>query len=115
VALLDNAKLGKIVVDAKGRTLYLFEKDSGMTSNCSDACAKAWPPAVVTAKPTAGPGIDATKLATTKRSDGSTQLTYGGHPLYQFAGDGAAGDANGQDSNGVWYVVGADGNKVDKG
>ena len=78
-----------MLVDAKGRTLYLFEADKGPMSACGGACASVWPPLMTTGKPTAGPGVTASKLGTTKRSDGATEVTYNGHPLYTYAGDSA--------------------------
>jgi predicted lipoprotein with Yx(FWY)xxD motif len=107
VTLADNAKVGeKILVDGKGMTLYLFEKDQGTTTACTGGCAKAWPPFTGTA--TAGDGIDASKLGSA-----NGQVTYNGHLLYYFAADKAAGDANGVGLP-SWYPLGADGNKIDK-
>jgi predicted lipoprotein with Yx(FWY)xxD motif len=108
---LATSSLGKIVVDAKGNTLYAFLKDTNGTSVCSDACAKAWPAAVAVGTPVAGTGITAT-LATVARSDGSMQLKLGQWPLYTFAGDSGPGQTNGQGTGTVWYVVGADGNPI---
>jgi predicted lipoprotein with Yx(FWY)xxD motif len=113
---LASSKLGKILVDAKGRTLYLFEADKGTASMCNGACASAWPLLTTTGKPMAGPGVSASKLGATKRSDGTTEVTYNGHPLYTFAGDSAAGQTNGQASaafGAEWYVLSAAGNKID--
>jgi predicted lipoprotein with Yx(FWY)xxD motif len=101
-------------VDAKGMTLYVFDKDTGTTSACTAGCAKAWPPAAATGSPTAGTGVDQSKVGTTKRDDGTTQITYAGHPLYTFAGDAKAGDASGQGTGGIWWVVGPDGTKIEK-
>ena len=92
--------------------MYLFTKDTGTTSVCTDKCLAAWPPATVTGTPTAGDGIDASKLTASKQADGTMQLTYNGHLLYRFAGDKAAGDVNGQDVAGAWYVLDASGNQV---
>jgi predicted lipoprotein with Yx(FWY)xxD motif len=103
-----HSALGNILVDSKGRTLYLWKKDTGNKSQCSGDCAVDWPPLRVSGKPTAGRGAHASLLGTTKRSDGSRQVTYNGHPLYRFAGDKKPGDANGQglDAFGaVWWVV----------
>ena len=110
--------LGTILVDAKGRSLYLWEADKGSQSTCADACAQAWPPLTTTGKPQAGSGVQASLLGTTKRADGTMEVTYGGHPLYYFAGDKAPGDTAGQASDGFgaeWYVVGPNGKKVEKG
>jgi predicted lipoprotein with Yx(FWY)xxD motif len=108
VGVSDNSSLGKILVDSQGRTVYLFKKDTGPMSTCSGACATEWPPVTSTTKPTAGNGATGSMLGTTKRSDGSTQVTYNGHPLYRYVGDAAAGDTNGQNLDffgGKWYVL----------
>jgi hypothetical protein len=84
-------------------------------STCSGACATAWPPLTVTGTPTAGTGATATDLATITRTDGSKQVTYDGHPLYYFAGDKAAGQTNGEGSNGFgapWYLVAPAGQQI---
>lgn len=115
---LASTKLGKLLVDAQGRTLYLFEADKGVMSACGGACANVWPPLTITGKPTAGTGITASKLGTTKRSDGSTEVTYNGHPLYTYAGDSGPGQTAGQGIDGFgaeWYVLSAAGNKIDNG
>jgi predicted lipoprotein with Yx(FWY)xxD motif len=115
VGVTDNGDLGKILVDSKGRTVYLFKKDTGPQSTCFGACATDWPPVTTTAKPTAGKGLTASMLGTTKRSDGRTQVTYNGHPLYLYIGDQSAGDTNGQGLNffgAVWYVVSPAGSPV---
>ena len=87
-ATVDVAKtdLGNVLVDAQGRTLYLFLKDTGKTSECSGECATNWPPLEVSGTPTAGQGADASMVATTARSDGMTQVTYNGHPVYTLPG-----------------------------
>jgi predicted lipoprotein with Yx(FWY)xxD motif len=112
---LASSDLGPLVIDSQGHTLYLYEKDTGTTSVCTGQCAAEWPPAMVTGSPTVGAGLDKSLLGTTPRADGTMQVTYGGHPLYRFAGDKSTGQTNGQDVAGIWYVVGADGNKIDKG
>jgi predicted lipoprotein with Yx(FWY)xxD motif len=105
VNLNSNSQFGSILVDGKGMTLYLFTKDTPNTSNCYDKCATAWPPLLTTGSPTAGDGIDASKLGTTTRTDGTTQVTYNGWPLYYFAKDQQAGDTAGQGVGSVWYVI----------
>src|SRR3954453_17214167 len=110
-----NSSVGRILVDAHGRTVYLFKKDKGTTSTCNGACAQAWPPVTVNGKPTAGPGAKASLVGTTKRSDGKTQVTYHGHPLYRFQGDQTRGDTNGQGLvafGGAWFVVSPSGTQV---
>jgi predicted lipoprotein with Yx(FWY)xxD motif len=112
VSLGQNDKLGSFLVDDKGMTLYLFTKDTPNTSNCYDKCATAWPPLLTTGAPAAGDGVDASKLGTTNRTDGTVQVTYNGWPLYYYEKDKAAGDVVGQDVGGVWYVVSPAGDKV---
>ena len=105
---VGNSGVGRVLVDAKGRTLYLFEKDTSTESMCSGACATAWPPFTTGGKPRAGAGIIAAKIATTQRSDGAQQVTYNGHPLYTFAGDQQPGDTNGDgvtEFGAEWYAV----------
>jgi predicted lipoprotein with Yx(FWY)xxD motif len=111
VAIADSS-LGKILVDSKGMTLYMFEPDNKGPSTCTGGCAGAWP--ALPGPVTAGAGVDASKLSTAKRSDdGKEQATYGGWPLYNYAKDTKPGDVTGQDSGGVWYVIGADGNPIE--
>jgi predicted lipoprotein with Yx(FWY)xxD motif len=110
-----NSSLGPILVDSQGRTLYLFQKDSGTTSACTAACATAWPPLRATGQPTAGSGANASLLGTTPRSDGGPQVTYGGHPVYLFVHDLKPGDTNGEGVNGFgasWFALSAAGNQV---
>ncbi|MBV9593700.1 MAG: hypothetical protein JO147_07900 [Actinobacteria bacterium] len=106
---------GDHLVNAAGKTLYLWQADTRGKSTCAGACAAAWPPAPAGGAPTAGSGLDATKLGSTMRADGSSQLTYAGHPLYTFYGDSTPGQANGQGKNAFgakWFEVGATGSAV---
>ncbi|HEX6460233.1 MAG TPA: hypothetical protein VF032_15035 [Thermoleophilaceae bacterium] len=115
IQLKKVGRLGKILVNGHGQTLYLFEKDKHGRSACNGQCAKFWPPALTTGKPRAGSGVSAGKLGTTRRKDGKLQATYNGHPLYAYAGDSRAGQANGQRSTNfgaLWYVMNARGNAV---
>ena len=107
----QDATLGSYVTGADGKTLYIFTPDTTTASNCNDDCAKNWPPLTVAAATdaTAGTGVTG-PLGTITRNDGSMQVTLGGHPLYYFANDQAAGDVNGQGLNSVWYAAGPDGN-----
>jgi predicted lipoprotein with Yx(FWY)xxD motif len=108
VGVESDGALGKVLVDTRGRTLYLFGKDSGGKSTCASACAAGWPPLRATGTPLAGPGLTASKLGTTPRSDGEPQVTYNGHPLYRYAGDAKPGDANGQRLTAfgaAWFAV----------
>jgi predicted lipoprotein with Yx(FWY)xxD motif len=105
-----STRLGDILVDADGRTLYVFTKDNGDQSACSGECAANWP--ALTGTATAGTGAQAALLSTAPQADGSSQVTYGGKPLYYFAGDAKPGDTNGQGVGSVWYAVTADGEMV---
>jgi predicted lipoprotein with Yx(FWY)xxD motif len=103
-----TGSLGTFLVDAKGRTLYLWDADHGSKSSCDGACAQAWPPLTTTGTPKAGGKAKASLLGTTKRSDGSREVTYAGHPLYYFAGDTTPGQTTGEGNNGFgspWWVV----------
>jgi predicted lipoprotein with Yx(FWY)xxD motif len=91
-----NSRLGRILVDAGGRTLYLFQQDTSTVSTCDGACATSWPPLTTTGNPEGADGVSAAKLGTTKRTDGTTEVTYSGHPLYYYAGDAKPGDTTGQ-------------------
>ena len=107
-----TSDLGENLVDGGGVTLYLFDNDTDGTSSCVDSCAENWPPLLVEGDPVAGEGVDATLLATTARPDGTTQVTYNGHPLYRFAGDAAAGETKGQAVGDVWWVVSPTGEAI---
>jgi predicted lipoprotein with Yx(FWY)xxD motif len=113
---MRHTGLGNVLVDSQGKTLYLFEKDSAMSSSCSGACASIWPPLTATGKPGVGAGLSGGKLTLIKRSDGTMQVSYGGHPLYTYAGDAGPGDTKGEGLNqfgAQWYVVGPNGQKID--
>ena len=115
VGIAANAKLGQILVDGNGRTLYLFEADKGMSSTCYGPCATYWPPLLTSGRPQAGSGVNASLLGTTKRSDGTTEVTYAGHPLYYVVTDHNPGDASGQRVNNFgapWDVVGPAGTPI---
>ena len=110
-----STKLGMILVDGSGRTLYLFEKDQPDQSACSGACVAAWPIDQSSGTPKAGNGVKTNLLGTIHRSDGTTQVTYNHHPLYYYSGDSGAGQQNGQgvDAFGAaWFVVAPNGAKV---
>jgi predicted lipoprotein with Yx(FWY)xxD motif len=114
---LRTTGLGKVLVDSKGRTLYMFGADTKNRSNCADACAGNWPPAKAPSKPTVGKGVSKRKLKVIKRADGTKQLSYAGHPLYGFVGDQKPGDVTGQGVDafgGLWHVVAASGKAVTK-
>jgi predicted lipoprotein with Yx(FWY)xxD motif len=112
-----DTSLGKVVVDGRGMTLYVFEKDSGGQPTCTGDCEKEWPPMLTNGQVTAGPGVSMSGF-TVDRPDGTKQVAYGGWPLYYYAKDTKPGDMNGQAvvSHGApWYVIGADnGQKIEK-
>jgi predicted lipoprotein with Yx(FWY)xxD motif len=111
-----NSPLGRILVDAGGRTLYLFQQDTSTVSTCDGGCATSWPPLTTTGNPEAADGVSAAKLGTTKRADGTTEVTYNGHPLYYYAGDAKPGDTTGQglDLYGAeWNVLSPAGEKIE--
>jgi predicted lipoprotein with Yx(FWY)xxD motif len=110
-----KSRFGKIIVDGRGRTLYLFEKDRRRHSTCTGACATYWPPLLSSAKPVAGTGVEQRLLGTIRRSNGKKQVTYNGHPLYRYIQDTKPGRITGQDSHffgGGWYVVSPAGKKI---
>ena len=118
-AAVSTAKtpLGRILVNANGRTLYLFEKDGKAMSACTGPCAKFWPPLTTAGKPLATGGATAKLLGTLKRTDGKLQVTYAGHPLYTFSLDKAKGQTHGEGMSAFgaeWYVVGTKGAKIEK-
>jgi predicted lipoprotein with Yx(FWY)xxD motif len=113
---IGTTPLGKIVVDARGRSLYLFEADHKGASACYGACARAWPPVLVSGKPKAGAGARAALLGVLHRRDGKSQVTYKGHPLYRFYKDTARGQVKGQGLDffgGEWYVLTPAGKKLE--
>jgi predicted lipoprotein with Yx(FWY)xxD motif len=116
VIAVASTRLGHVLVDSKGRTLYLFLADSGTSSNCNTAgCVQYWPPVLTSGAPRAGSGVTASLLNTTARRDGTTEVTYAGHPLYYFISDKKAGDVTGQGINAFgarWYVVSPSGMQI---
>lgn len=103
-----SGNAGTYLTGAGGRALYLWMGDHGTASSCSGACANAWPPLTAASAPAVSGSAVASKLGLVKRSDGTEQVTYGGHPLYYFAGDSAAGTTSGEGSDGFgarWWLV----------
>jgi len=95
------------LTDQNGRTLYIYTVDQGSTSKCYGGCATAWPPFTATGSVTVnGQFLDQSLVGSTTRTDGTTQVTYGGHPLYYFKSDTSSGDVKGQGVGGVWYILG---------
>lgn len=108
--------LGRVLVDSRGLTLYDFHKDQGAESSCYGGCAKVWPPLLSAGEPHASNGAQAGLVGTTERRDGTTQVTYAGHPLYTYAEDGKPGDANGNDIDSFgaeWYALKGSGEEAE--
>jgi predicted lipoprotein with Yx(FWY)xxD motif len=113
-----KTRIGRIVVDSKGITLYDFVTDKGGVSGCYGACAALWPPLITKGKPHAGPGVRASLLGTTKRKDGKLEVTYNHHPLYYFVTDRKPGQTTGQGVNqfgGPWWVLSPAGREIHRG
>jgi predicted lipoprotein with Yx(FWY)xxD motif len=119
----DNEQFGQYLVDGNGRAVYLFTTDtpgegysSEASSSCQDECAEAWPPVLTRSTPVeAGTGVQSELIGTFQRGDGTTQLTYGGWPLYHYAEDAGADQPTGQDVEsfgGEWYLVTPEGKQV---
>ncbi|MEU6477466.1 SCO0930 family lipoprotein [Streptomyces sp. NPDC047017] len=113
LAAATDAKLGAVVADSAGMTLYRFDDDTAEppASHCEGDCAKAWPP-VPAADATAGAGIDKALLGKVTRADGTEQLTVAGWPAYRYAKDTEAGQVGGQGVGGKWYALAPDGKKA---
>ncbi|HET9847254.1 MAG TPA: hypothetical protein VFR68_01705 [Candidatus Dormibacteraeota bacterium] len=112
-----STSLGQILVAGNGKTLYLFEADQGTQSTCSGACAQAWPPFTTSGAPTVSATASKALIGTTARSDGTTQVTYAGHPLYFFINDTKPGDVTGEGSTAFgagWDVLAPTGDKIEK-
>ncbi len=117
VSVVHSSSLGSILVAGpKQRTVYLFAADKGPASTCSGACAEVWPPVITTGNPKAAGGANTADLGTITRSDGTKQVTYKGHPLYYYAGDGPnGGETSGQGISSFgapWYVLTPSGSEV---
>lgn len=110
-----GSKLGRILVDAHGRTLYLFREDKRGRSTCFGGCARVWPPLLVSGPPKAGPGVTAAKLtAHRRRHSRLRQVVYAGHPLYTTVADERPGQFEGQGFLGTWFVVSPAGRQIGK-
>ena len=115
---LHSTSSGKVLVDVEGRTLYLFERDKADTSSCTGACQSIWPSLTSQSTPKAAGGVSAAKLSTIAAPGGKRQVTYDGHPLYYYVGDRKPGDATGEglkQFGAKWYVLAANGSKIDNG
>jgi predicted lipoprotein with Yx(FWY)xxD motif len=118
VVATKSGSNGTYLTDGKGMTLYLFKADKTSKSTCSSACAAYWQAYTTTGTPTVSGGADQSKVGTSKRSDGKTQVTYAGHPLYHYAQDSSPGDTKGEGSTNFgaeWTMVSTDGSAIEKG
>ncbi|MCW3004832.1 MAG: hypothetical protein JWQ20_4130 [Conexibacter sp.] len=106
--------LGRILVNRDGHTVYLFLKDRHSHSACTGACARVWPPVIVSARPRAGPGVDQAQLTITRRANHQRQLVYHGHPLYTMNADTRPGQMAGQGFLGTWFVISSSGDRIGK-
>jgi len=109
--------LGRIIVDGRGRSLYLFQKDRHGRSACSGVCVHYWPPLLTNGRSVAIKGAKSSQLGSIRRADGSRQVTYAGHPLYFFSGDTRAGQINGEglhDFGAGWYALTPSGKTIDR-
>lgn len=104
--------LGNYLTDGDGKSLYLYTPDTSSTSTCYKKCIANWPALLTTGAPKTGTGADASMLGTSPRTDGTTQVTYNGHPLYYFKGDAAAGDTSGQGKGNTWFLVAPAGTQI---
>lgn len=110
-----QTRYGRVLVDGRGRALYLFTRERGSTSRCYGACADAWPVFFARGKVRAGSGADARLIRTTRRRDGRRQVTYGGHPLYYYVTDRKPGQITCQnvvEYGGMWLVVAPSGKAI---
>ena len=111
-----NTSLGRVIVDGRGRTLYLFEKDTSRRSACSGQCAQFWPPLLTHGAPVARVGAKQSLLGKIRRADGTQQVTYAGHPLYLYVGDSRPGQTNGEGSQEFgagWDALSPSGKKIE--
>jgi predicted lipoprotein with Yx(FWY)xxD motif len=109
---LHKTKLGKVIATRSGKTLYLYTPDAKNKSNCYGSCSSVWPPMMAKGKLRAGKGVKSALLKTTLRKNGKRQVTYNGHPLYQYVGDSNAGQVSGEGYQGIWYAVNTSGKAV---
>jgi predicted lipoprotein with Yx(FWY)xxD motif len=114
IKVATDPSLGKILVDGKGMTLYVFTKDGPDKSNCNASCIASWPPLLTQGNPTLGAGVDDSKIGSAVLADGTKIVTYNHMPLYYFIKDAKAGDTAGQGIGSVWFVISPDGEIIGK-
>jgi predicted lipoprotein with Yx(FWY)xxD motif len=115
VITTSSGSAGTFLTDGSGHAVYLWVKDGMNKSECSGACAGAWPPVTVSGTLTASGGAEGSDLGTITGANGSKQVTYDGHPLYYYAGDSGPGQSNGQGSDGFgakWWLVSPSGAQI---
>jgi predicted lipoprotein with Yx(FWY)xxD motif len=118
IVALRKTALGSVLVDGRGHTLYLFEKDRQGVSMCNNSCVNYWPPLTSQGTPRAGSGVHQSLLKLNRPHGGARQVTYAGHPLYTFVADKHAGQTSGEGLNNFgaeWYALAASGQKVERG
>jgi len=103
--VMQDATVGPYLTDGKGRALYVFMNDTTSASTCYNACAQEWQPVLVTGTPSLATGLNALLVGTSLRTDGTTQLTYNGHPVYYNANDRTSGQMSGQASGNAWFLI----------
>lgn len=112
--VVADSKFGPMLFDNRKQAIYLFDVETTDKPECYDDCAEAWPPVLTDGAPVAGDAVKGSLLGTAKRSDGTVQVTYGGHPLYYYAHE-EPGEVKCHDvflNGGTWYVVKPDGNRA---
>jgi predicted lipoprotein with Yx(FWY)xxD motif len=112
---IRGSDYGRILFDGRGRALYAFTRDTARKSNCSGACARAWPPYLVTGRVRAGAGVSASLIGTIRRADGKRQVTVAGRPVYFYVGDRKPGQVlcqNVREYGGLWLVIRPNGRLV---
>src|SRR5262249_49243721 len=117
IVKVGPSDLGRVLVDAHGKTLYIWAHDRSSKSTCKGDCVEYWPPLITKGRPQAISGANSKLLGASKRSDGRLQVTYAGHPLYYFALDKKAGQTKGEgltDFGGRWDPITAAGQAVRK-
>ena len=110
----SDSQFGQVLFDGDDQAIYYFDKESGSKSECYGECAVAWPPVLTEGDPQAGAGAQAGLLGTTQRNDGTTQVTYDGHPLYYYIDDpkGEVDCHNVNEFGGLWLAVQGNGQPV---